>query len=250
MAAHVARAVGASRGEGGWRLLAIPGTPSRPYMFSRLLRLAPPDWEVVVPMRAGFGGPSYGSRARTPVPDFDDQVRAIAPLFDKDDGRRTIALGVSYGGALALKTALDHPDRVAGVMTLAMLVREPRKWIRDILPLADWPGVRQALPASLHTARSEVATRRTQIGALFDRLSDINCPVTILHGDLDMLVPESDAHFLKERFAETADVAFTPVSAGTHYLELQTPRLVYRELERLVARANGRASADGTGSSA
>ncbi len=221
----------------GWRLIAIPGTPSRPHMFSRMLKYAPPDLDVIVPNRAGYGGPMYGDGVRAPVFDFDDQVKAIAPLFEKDDGKRTIALGVSYGGELALKCALDYPDHIAGAMTVAMLVREPRDWVRAIMPLADAPGIKQALPGYLHNSRAEVAARRPQIGPLFDRLKTMIQPVTILHGDLDTLVPQSDALYLKGLFAPEADVDYVPIKGGTHYLELQRPQLIYRELRALIARA-------------
>lgn len=223
--------------DGAWRVLAIPGTPSRPHMFRRFLDQAPDDLEVVVPNRAGYGGPRWGEGVRAPVLSFEDQVAAFAPLFDRDDGKRTIVVGVSYGGALALKTALDFPHRVAGAVTAAMLVSEPRPYVLQSVKLAEWPLIREALPGYLHNARKEVAARRAQIGPLFARLKELKAPVHIMHGDLDTLVPLKAAEELRGHFGEGADVSFELVKGGTHYLELQLPQRVYRAIRAVIARA-------------
>ncbi|MBI1365202.1 MAG: alpha/beta fold hydrolase [Alphaproteobacteria bacterium] len=224
-----------------WRVVAIPGTPSRPHMFSRFLREAPTDIEVVVPNRAGYGGPLWGPKARPPVLSFDDQIGAIAPLFDRDDGKKTIALGVSYGGLLALKAALDYPGRVFGVVTVAALVTEPRSYVAGAMQMADWPGFKHLLPRYAHNARAEVEGRRAQIGPLFERLKLLSVPVTIMHGDLDTLVALSDARALGEKFRPGADVAFDLVRGGTHYLELQTPQRLFDAVRDVIARAERRA---------
>ncbi len=227
--------------DGAWRVLAIPGTPSRPHMFSRFIAAAPDDLDVIAVNRAGYGGPVYGPNARAPVLSFDDQVRALAPLFDIDDGKRTIVVGVSYGGALALKTALDYPHRIAGAVTVAMLVREPRRYVLASTRLASLPLVREALPAYLHTARAEVAGRRAQIAPLFARLKDLDIPVTAMHGDLDTLVPISSLDELRGYFAPEADLEIERVRGGTHYLELQFPNRVYKAIRGVIARAESAA---------
>ncbi|HXI88047.1 MAG TPA: alpha/beta hydrolase [Parvularculaceae bacterium] len=226
--------------DGEWRVVAIPGTPSRPHMFSRFLREAPADLEVVVPNRAGYGGPLWGRGAREPVLSFDDQIGAMAPLFDKDDGKKTIALGVSYGGALALKATLDYPGRIFGVVTVAALVTEPRSYVAGAMTMADWPGFKHLLPQYAHNARAEVAGRRAQIGPLFERVKTLAVPATIMHGDLDNLVAQSDARALKEMFAPRADVALDIVKGGTHYLELQVPGRLFKAVRSVIERAEAR----------
>jgi pimeloyl-ACP methyl ester carboxylesterase len=223
--------------DGEWRVLAVPGTPSRPHMFTRFLEQAPEDLEIVVPNRPGYGGAYWGKGVRKPVLSFNDQVAAFRPFLDKLDGKRTIVLGVSYGGALALKTALENPARIAGAVTVAMLVTEPRKYVHGAMKLSEMWGVRHVLPGYLHNARAEVAGRREQIGPLFARLPELRAPVTIMHGDLDTLVPLSDAMTLQRYFGEHADVEFELVKGGTHYLELQFPQRLYKAIRGVIARA-------------
>jgi pimeloyl-ACP methyl ester carboxylesterase len=205
-------------------------------MFSRFLGQAPEDLEIVVPCRPGYGGPMWGKGVRRPVPSFDDQVAAFRPFLDSAGDKRTIVLGVSYGGALALKTALENPARVAGAVTVAMLVTEPRKYVHGAIRFAEVWGVRHALPGYLHNARAEIAARRTQVEPLFARLPELRAPVTIMHGDLDTLVPLSDAKTLQRYFGDKADIEFELVKGGTHYLELQYPQRLYATIRRLIER--------------
>jgi pimeloyl-ACP methyl ester carboxylesterase len=161
-------------------------------------------------------------------------VAAAKPFFE---GKKIVTVGVSYGGELALKAALDFPDRVKGVVTVAALITEPRGYVQPFVDLGGAPLIRSMLPRTLHHARAEVAGRRAQIGPLFSRLKDLKSPVTILHGDIDHLVDLSDAKTLKGYFAPDADVEFKRIPGGSHFLELQAPRLVHAAIKGVISRA-------------
>jgi pimeloyl-ACP methyl ester carboxylesterase len=213
-----------------WRVVIFPGTPARKYLFERVLRTAPADLEVVLLAR-----PGYGRGHVKAYPDFDDQVAAAKPFLE--DGKKVVTLGVSYGGELALKALIDFPAKVKGAVTVAALITEPRPWVQPFVDLGGAPVVRSLLPRTLHHARAEVAGRRAQIGPLFSRLNEVTAPVTILHGDADHLVDMADARTLKGYFAEGADVEFRHIRGGTHFLELQFPRLLFDAVKGVIARA-------------
>lgn len=212
-----------------WRLVVFPGTPARKYLFERFLRLAPADLEVVLIAR-----PGYGRGHGRAFLDFDDQVAAAKPFLDE---KKVVAMGVSYGGELALKALLDHPEAVRGAVTVAALVTEPRPYVQPFADLAGAPFLRDLLPRTLHHARAELAGRRAQIGPLFSRLRDLAAPVTILHGDVDHLVSFSDAETLRGYFAPGADVELKRIMGGTHFLEMQFPHEVYDAVRGVIKRA-------------
>ncbi len=223
---------------GDWRVVIIPGAPSKYLLFRRLLAEAPPELDMTVIMRAGYGASRLGPRA--PVLNFDDQVRAIAPVLTAAEGRKTLVMGVSYGGALALKAALDHSDHVDAVLTCAMLVDEPRAHARAAVAAGGLPGLERVLPDDAFMARREVAGRRRQIGPLFNKLREIKQPVAILHGDRDHLVHHASAERLKGMFPDQSDVSLNIVRGGTHYLECERPTFILTELAGLMARADAR----------
>lgn len=216
-----------------WRLVMFPGTPARKYLFERMLRLAPADLEVVLLAR-----PGYAKGHRQAYLDFNDQVAAARPFLD--GGKKVVTLGVSYGGELALKALVDHPDKVKGAVTVAALVTEPRAWVQPFVDLGGMAVVRSLLPRTLHYARAEVAGRRPQIGPLFARLKEVRAPVTIIHGNADHLVSRKDAETLKAYFGADADVEYRHVPGGTHFLEMQAPALLFDAVKGVIARAAGR----------
>lgn len=215
--------------DGDWRLVVFPGTPCRKRLFHRFLSHAPPGLEVVVISRPGFGKGHTEA-----ITDWDEQVAAIKPFLSD---KKIITLGVSYGGELALKSALDFPDQVKGVVTVAALITEPRPYIRALEKLGDAPSVGALLPGQVKRVKAEIEARRTQIGPLLDRLENLTAPVEVVHGDLDNLVSRGDAHALMARLKHNPHAEFHHINGGTHYLELQYPKRLHAAVARVIDRA-------------
>lgn len=213
-----------------WRVVMFPGTPARKYLFERMLRTAPDDLEVVLLAR-----PGYARGHNRAYLDFNDQVAASRPFLD--GGKKVVTLGVSYGGELALKALVDHPEQVKGAVTVAALINEPRGWVHPFIALGATPAVNALMPRTLRYSLEEVKGRRDQVGPLFERLREVTAPVTILHGDADHLVGMNDARTLEGHFGPDADVEFRHVRGGTHFLELQFPQLVFDAVKGVIARA-------------
>ncbi len=224
---------------GEWRLIVIPGTPCNKQLFARFLRTAPRGLEVVVIARPGFGKNHIEA-----VTDFDEQVAAIKPFLNGSDlgDKKVITLGVSYGGELALKAALDFPEVVRGVVTVAALIDEPHNYALTLEKLAvdledggagKW--IAPISPTRWNKVRAEVAGRRAQIGPLLEGLQNLESPVEVIHGDFDAIVPKSNADKLMTTLGGVAQLEIIP--GGTHYLELQYPRRVHAAVQRVIERA-------------
>lgn len=212
--------------EGDWRVVVFHGTPGNRLLFTRFLRTAPRGLEVVV-----FSRPGFGKGHKSAVLSFDEQVAAAKPFLED---KKVIAVGVSYGGELALKAALDFSDQVKGVVTVAALIDEPHDYALRLEKLGGVQGVEDFVPDSWKRVRAEIAGRRDQIGPLMEKLKTLETPVEVMHGDFDALVPKSNAEKL---MATLPNAALDIVPGGTHYLELQYPRRVHAAVERAIKRA-------------
>jgi pimeloyl-ACP methyl ester carboxylesterase len=220
-------------GEGDWRVIVFPGSPCNKLLFTRLLRTAPAGLDMVVLSRPGFG------RGHAQVyTDFDEQVAAAKPFLSGGEfgDKKVITLGVSYGGELALKAALDHPDAVKGVVTVAALIDEPHDYALQLEKIGSVSGVEPYVPNRWLKVRKEITARRAQIGPLLDRASKIEAPVEVIHGDFDAIVPKSNAEKLM-RILPRERTGLEIIPGGTHYLELQYPRRLHRAVQRVIERA-------------
>jgi len=219
-----------------WRLICIPGTPSHPYLFNRLLRLASNELEIVVINRLGFHK-SHNS----PVLNFNDQVRVVEPFLG---GKRNIVLGISYGGALALTAALNYPDNIEGVITGAALISEPHNYTKVIMGSEIIKKFESLTPIKIKHMKAEIEGRREQIHPLLKRLYKLNAPVEVLHGTLDTLVPKNDAQILVKAIGDHAN--YQEIKGGTHYMEFQMPKRIIKTTNHLIVRIDAKISGPNT----
>jgi len=222
----VTEATIAESDEAEWHLICIPGTPCRRSLFTRLVKSAPKSLDLTVIARPGFG-----KNHTQPVINFKDQIKAIEPFLGK---KRTIVIGISYGGALALTAALEYRDQIEGVLTSAALVSEPYDYARVFADLGKLEWLSRFAPQHLRHSSQEIEGRRSQIGPLLDRLSDLSVPVEVLHGNMDNLVSRRDAKRLVNAIGENA--AYEEILGGSHYIEYQMPGRVLTAIQRLIDR--------------
>ena len=226
---------------GEWRLIVFHGTPGNRYIYGRFMRTAPRGVEVVLPARPGFG--EGHERAYC---DFDDQMAAIKPFLPGGEfgDKKVITLGVSYGGELALKAAMDFPEHVAGAVTVSALIDEPHDYALKVEKLGHDERLDEYLPNRWKKVRDEIAGRREQIGPLMDRLKDYDGPVEVIHGDFDAIVPKANSEKLHAALSEASRGDLDIVPGGTHYLEGQYPRRLHTAVQRVMDRYKARAIAD------
>ena len=226
---------------GDWRLFIFHGTPANRYLYTRFLRTAPPGLEVVLPARPGFGKAHDEA-----YPDFDEQLAALKPFLPRAHGggafgdKKLITLGVSYGGELAVKAAVDFPDAVAGAVAVSALIDEPHDYALSLEKLGGDARIEDYVPDRWKKVRKEVAGRRAQIGPLLERLKAHEGPIEVVHGDFDAIVPKSNSEKLYESLSEPSRGMLDIVPGGTHYLELQYPRRLHQAVARVMDRALAR----------
>jgi pimeloyl-ACP methyl ester carboxylesterase len=185
-------------------VVLLPGLDGTAMLFYRQAPLLAQHFDVVT----------------CPLPDdplatMKSLVEMLRPILAKTHGR-TILLGESFGGALAMSIALEAPEQVDGLvivnsfpwLTNRIGLRLAPLGLR-VLPVAAMPMLRRLTGSRLHSAHTndedllEFRERARHIGAdgyrrrleilrsydLRQRLGEISQPTLFLAADQDRLVP-------------------------------------------------------------
>ena len=183
---------------------------------------------LLAPDLPGYGGSPLGHAE----PTLEGYRAWLLALLDAAEIQRAVLAGLSLGGGIALRTALDAPARVAGLVVLAPYGVSPRLpggtlgYLAAHAPRAAQAALRRndrllraRLRALLHRPGAVTDDLARQVRALLTRpgagaawsafqhheagwarprtyltgqLEAIRCPVLLLSGDHDRLVPPGD----------------------------------------------------------
>jgi 3-oxoadipate enol-lactonase len=192
-------------------------------------------------------------------------VDDVEDLLNFSNTGKAVIMGHSFGSTVAMKFAVDHPNRVAGVITtggLSEIEPEPWKqmelWVRDYEKNGDeaaWKllkGYEPEWDLNAEFARSpknrQLTDRMRQVFAeddpynfidgarailefaLSPELPSIKCPVLILGGDVDIFVPVS--HHIK--LSSLIPHSFLKVMHAAHNPHIEQPQLTNELIHRFL----------------
>lgn len=231
------------------------------------------DWDPVLPLLEGVRvvAPDRPGYDGTPAQDFAGNVRALAALAHASGVDRLVVVGHSWGGGVALRLALDHPELVAGLCLIGSIgsplaVRPSDRLlalagVRQLAGLAVCcsavvsPGSFVRATGSSVPRAGRVEVRRTGARWLRDgaassfaaeqsylvrdspglaaRLGEIQVPAVVVSGRSDRTVPPRAAADLAERLPR-GRLLMVP---GGHLLPVEVPELVADAVDAAVRSA-------------
>ncbi|HEY3445333.1 MAG TPA: alpha/beta fold hydrolase [Myxococcales bacterium] len=137
---------------------------------------------------------------------YDDAEAALLELAKSVD--KVVVVGLSMGGLVALNLAMRHPDKIAGVVTLAAALRfqDPLAPVAPALSrfVKSWPSPEAFRDQSLkHTSQNYPKFMTAAFGELLAyareterRLPQVKVPICVVHSKRDQVVKPLAANLI------------------------------------------------------
>lgn len=165
--------------------------------------------------RPGFGYSDFGDAVG-----MQQQADLIRPVLQQlNNGQPMYLIGHSLGGPVVVKLAADNPDLpIRGLVILAGSVspahEPPERWRYAL----DAPLLRLLLPGALRSSNHELALFKQDVIALQPSFARVTCPVFIMHGDEDPLVPPPNAVYARNMLVNASPVALIWLKGANHFI--------------------------------
>lgn len=212
------------------RVVYVHGTPGSAGAWASYLTTPIRGLHAVAVDRPGFGGSTPGEA----FPSLELQARALEPVVG--DGK-PILVGHSLGGPIVCRYAVDHPGRVGGLVIVAGALDPVQERVLAIQRVGRVPPFLWMLPSALRNSNEELIPLKGELEALAPRLGEIRCPIVIIHGTEDSLVPYANVDYMRRVFPGEPRVI--TIDGANHFIPWKFEGVIRAAIEELAASLGG-----------
>lgn len=196
------------------RVVFVHGTPGSAGAWAGFLRAPLNGVESIAIDRFGFGR----STPKMPTPSLEEQAKAIEPFLVQREGRWPILVGHSLGAPIIARAAADYPGRVGGLVIVSGAMDPELEKVHWYQRVGEFWFIPPFLPELLRNSNRELIPLKEELEKLEPLLEKIDCPIAIIHGKKDRLVPAANVDFMKERFPKENVRQISILEKGDHFL--------------------------------
>ncbi len=196
--------------------LLLHGSPSAAYRFRTWFQDSSiyNKTRLVAVDRPGYGRSNLGKAEIS----IARQAEILEPVLAKfAENQPVVVLGKSYGGPVAARLAMNHPEKIRGLLLVSASTEpDAEKTPRFTKKLVD-PATRWMFPRVLRVAAKEKLNHAQALREIECDWNCITCPTWVLHGCADRLIYYSNAEYSCQKLVN-APVTFVPFDNLRHNL--------------------------------
>lgn len=197
-------------------LLFVHGTPGSWDAFAGYLRNKElmQHYRIISIDRPGFGYSDFGNAMN-----LTEQTTIISEWMDSVyNNKPFIIIGHSLGGPMTIKLAAARPQYTKALVILAgshdPAAEKPEKW----RPILFKTPLNYLVPGAMRPSNEELWYLKKDLVEMKPDYEKITCPVYILHGTKDMLVPYSNVAYTQQMLTKTDSVFVTTFEKENHFI--------------------------------
>ena len=208
-------------------LLIIHGAPGAWYGSRNILADTglTNHFQVISVDRPGYDKSTFKNRRKT-VTSINVQATIIYEALHLNRSfKKGIVMGSSYGGPIAVKLAIDHPESFYHVLLLAAAIDpniEKFFWFNKYVHHGP---IKWMLPRFMRTASNEKYSHVKELQKLLPLWGQLTVPVTAIQGEADHIVSPANLDFARKVLAEK-NATFISLPGVDHLIRWQRADLV------------------------
>lgn len=212
-------------------LLFVHGTPGSWDAFKHYLKNKEllQNYRIISVDRPGFGYSDFGNAMN-----LTQQTEIIAAWMDSINNNKSfIIIGHSLGGPMAVKLAAARPQYTKAIVLLAPSLdpslEKPEKW----RPVLFKTPLNYLVPGALRPSNEELWYLKKDLKDMLGEYEKIICPVYVLHGNKDMLVPYANVAFAEKMLTKTDSFVLTTFEKENHFIVWTREKVIVELLMKL-----------------
>ncbi len=176
--------------------------------------------------RPGYGGSDPGL-ALVELKSQSDRIHTAVSFFLKK--RPAVWVGHSFGGPLVARIAMDHPQSVRALILVGASIDPELEVVRWYQKLLHQNWVRPFIPSFFEVSNEEIHPLKGELSLMLPLWKEIAAPVTVIHGDKDMLVPVANADFAR-RMIKDLSLRTKILPGVNHFIPWTHPKVLGDEV--------------------
>lgn len=183
--------------------------------------------------RPGWGG--NRSNGQTEILQLSAQADLLGDAIRqlKTPGQPLYIVGHSFGGTLAIRTAMDHPGLADGLLVIAAPADPELSRPRWYHRLGNTLLVKQLIGKTLRQTNREMLILDKELEQMTGLWSKLTLPIKVIHGTRDFLVNIDNSDYIAI-MASNADVTLLQLQGRGHFIPFVDVDMVSDVLIRLI----------------
>ncbi|MCB1839732.1 MAG: alpha/beta hydrolase [Alphaproteobacteria bacterium] len=209
-------------------VLFLHGTPGSALSWWPYLK-NPKPFYVMALDRPGF------SPVNRNIPDPEKDIEILkTALEEAAQAQPVIIVGHSMGGGLAVRLAIDAPEKVKAVILIGASLDPDLEEIKPVQLAAQKAPLKFFLNRSARNSNEELIRYPSFLKTLKPRLRELKCPVLIVHAKKDGLVPFGNVAFMQTNFTGAGNIETIIEENGDHGIHVRKYRQIMQNMTALV----------------
>ena len=197
-------------------LFFVHGSPGSWIVFKHYLqdKALLKKYRMISVDRPGFGYSEFNHPKN-----LSEQSAIISYLLRSVQNNKPIFLiGHSLGGPLIVKLDIDNPGLISGLVILAGSLdpqaEKPENW----RPILSKTPLKYFIPGAWRPSNEELWYLKKDLKELDKSIDRVACPVWLIHGDKDNLVPFSNVAYAKRKLVNSKNIEVMALPNANHFI--------------------------------